>query len=304
MKLIDVHIHTNNQCNLRCVHCYENVADEKKLCLDDDFEMAVIQYLCSNYDADIHLEGGEVFLEEHLIQALARLDTVTRKHITVTSNGTILTTSTETFSVLRSLACLRISVEGHTEEMQYKIRGCSLQRVLCNALYYQNAGVPVVIRLTLNTLNINTMFSKTLPSLIDKGFSRFQIYEMQPVGRGETSGLCITMPLGDFLNDWFKHPLNADIKVSLPGRRIQEVQENLERLREIGIHVYDAGNEPSISIGVSGDVRVCAWDMVSDPITVLAKKTINNVKKFIDCQTEAHKCDYCTRIVLKGTAQC
>jgi len=304
MQPIDAHIRTNTHCNLKCIHCYENADEVQRLCLSDNFEVSLIQFLCNSYDSDIHLEGGEIFLEEHLIQALLRINQSMRKCITITSNGLIHSSNYDTIEVLRSLACLRISVEGHIEKMHSDVRGCCLQTVLDNALYYKNLGIYVVLRITLNALNVNIMFSEIIPTLIDKGFNDFQIYEMQPMGRGKTSGICIETPLENFFRNWLQYPSMANVKVSLPFRRVNEVHNYLASLRTIGIEANKAGAVANVSIGVDGAVRICPWDMTSEPMVVVTDNNLSDLHKVINAQRVPHKCEYCTYIVLKGSTQC
>jgi MoaA/NifB/PqqE/SkfB family radical SAM enzyme len=304
MQPIDVHIHTNTHCNLKCIHCYEDADEDKRLRLSEDLEVNLIQFLCESYDADIHLEGGEIFLEEHLIQILLMINESTRKRITITSNGLIRSSNYDTIEVLRSLACLRISLEGHTEEMHSTVRGCCLQTVLDNALYYKNLGIYVVLRITLNALNADIMFSETIPALTEKGFNDFQIYEMQSVGRGKISGICIETPLDNFFNNWLRYPSTSNVKVSLPFRRIDEVHNYLPKLSTIGIEANEVGATAGVNIGVDGAVRICPWDMSSEPIVVVTDNNISELHSVISAQQAPHKCEYCTRIVLKRGVQC
>ncbi len=299
MQQIDVHIHTNTNCNLNCFHCYEDVGSEcGKTLIDNSFEVMLIQFLCEHFQADIHLEGGEIFLEEHLIQALSRLDIPMRKNITITSNGVLRTENADTLEVLRSLACLRISVEGHTEALHRKIRNCSLQVVLDNARYYSNMGINVVLRITLNELNMRIMFSEVLPTLMEQGFANFQIYEMQPVGRGAMSDIFIAGALDEFFEDWFCHPLKADIKVSLAERRVKEARKHQVRLEQMGIAIEHVGDEAGIAISADRTVRICAWDMTSAPLTVLNEHNLNELYNIIESQDMPHKCEFCTKVVL------
>lgn len=305
MQPIDVHIHTNTNCNLKCIHCYESAAAEsEKMVISSSFEVKLIQFLCNHFHADIHLEGGEIFLEEHLIQALLMLDIQTRKNITVTSNGCFRTKNADTLEALRSISCLRISVEGHTEALHKKVRNCSLQTVLDHARYYKDMGIKVVLRITLNALNMQFMFSEVIPTLMKEGFNDFQIYEMQPVGRGRASDLCITEPLDSFYHDWLLHPLKANIKVSLSERRINEIKQYQESFANIGVKTDFIGNNASIAIGADYAVRICPWDMKSDPIVVLNENNIPKLCDIIKLQEVPHKCEFCTKAVLKVCTQC
>ena len=302
MLPIDVHIRTNTHCNLHCIHCYEDADVSVAKSMDREFEIDLIQFLCTNYDADIHLEGGEVFLEETLLSSLLNLSESTRKHLTITTNGTIRANNEDVITALASVGCLRISVEGHNDELQNAVRGCGLSPVLENALYYKAKGIPVVLRITANNLNYTRIFDEIIPSLQDRGFDGFQIYEMQPVGRGKISGLCINERLDALYEGWLRYPSYASTKISLPNKRKAEVAEYMSRFTEIGVSIYEVGNIASISIGVGGAVRICPWDISSVPLMVVNETNFELLSEIINGQEEPHVCDFCSHIVLKGEA--
>jgi MoaA/NifB/PqqE/SkfB family radical SAM enzyme len=306
MQLIDIdaHIHTNTHCNFQCIHCYENAENSIKMSLTDEFEINLIKFFCKTYNADIHLEGGEIFLEEHFIAALLNLDESVARHLTITTNGSLRSQNRETIRALRSIGCLRISVEGHTDTLHQALRGRELQPILDNALYYQDQGIPIALRLTLNTLNIGAMFSETIPALEAKGFRRFQMYEMQPVGRGMTAGMCITGRLDSFFTNWLNSQPKSSIKVSLPLRRRAEVYDYSAQLERVGISVEDVGNVASVSIGADGSVRVCPWDTTSEPLLFICEDNIETLRTVIESQNIPHECAFCSRIVLKGGSPC
>jgi len=305
MQPIDVHVHTNTQCNLKCVHCYEEFDETKgKMSITDAFEVSLVKYLCKNYDADIHLEGGELFLEERLIAALSILPVETLRKITVTSNGTIRLHTEAALQALRSIGCLRISVEGHTEDLHRSIRGYSLMPILDNAIFYKNQGIPMVMRITLNSLNAKGLFSETIPALESIGFNKFQIYEIQPVGRAKNSNYCLAGSLDDFFNDWLKNPAKSNVKVSLPNKRAGEVQRLASKLEQAGITAKNAGNAASISVGVDGSIRLCAWDMISKPLAFINEANLYELDNIIYSQNVPHICGYCSRVVLTGGGAC
>lgn len=300
MKPIDVHIHTNTNCNLNCVHCYADAASGRgKVLIDSGFEVGLIRFLCRHYQPDIHLEGGEIFLEEQLIWALSELDMPMRKNITITSNGVLRTENTDTLEVLRTISCLRISVEGHTDALHRSVRNCSLQMVLDNARYYKNMGINVVLRITLNRLNMNIMFSEVIPSLMEQGFMEFQVYEMQSAGRGKSSDICITGSLDSFFQDWFMHPQKAKIQVSLAERRLGEVRQYQTEFAHRGIQMISAGNNAGIAVGADRSVRICAWDMTSPPLVVLDENNFETIYDIIETQKTPHTCGFCTKVILK-----
>lgn len=304
MQSIDVHIHTNTNCNLKCRHCYVDANSCKTETINGEFLIKLITYLCDNFDTDIHLEGGEIFLEEHLICSLLKLSDPAKKTITITSNGLIRTEYEDTLEALRSVSCLRISVEGHTEYMHRKIRNCSLRTVLDNAAYYKKHGINVVLRMTLNAFNVGSIFSGVIPSLKKEGFDNFQLYEMQPVGRGNGSDLCIEGTLEFLYNDWVSHPTHVNTSISLPGRRIEEVKRYSSDLKRIGVRIERVGNAASISISPSREIKICPWDMTSAQGMIIDENNFETVVDIIKGQTVPHRCDFCSKIVLREGAQC
>jgi MoaA/NifB/PqqE/SkfB family radical SAM enzyme len=268
--------------------------------MDNKLEVNLINFLCKNYNADIHLEGGEIFLEEGLITALSGLDKAIRQHLTITTNGTIRSANSDVIQVLQSLGCLRFSVEGHTDSLNQAVRKHALLPVLENALYYQDQGIPVTLRITLNKLNIDMMFNEIVPSLEEKGFSRFQIYEMQSIGRGKTSDLCINGNLDRFWGQLVKCPPNSHFKISLPLHRKTEAFEYITQFKQIGIEVMEVGNIASVNIGTNGSVRICPWDTTSEPLAFIQPDNFESLFSIIETQDIPHKCEYCSHIVLKG----
>jgi MoaA/NifB/PqqE/SkfB family radical SAM enzyme len=272
--------------------------------MDDKLEVNLIKFLCKNYNTDIHLEGGEIFLEECLITALSGLDKTIRQHITITTNGTIRTANAEVIQVLQSIGCLRVSVEGHTDSLNRAVRKYDLLPVLENALYYQNHGIPVALRITLNKLNVDAMFNEIVPGLEEKDFSLFQIYEMQPIGRGKTSDLCINGNLEYFFKQLVKCPPHSNFKISLPFHRKTEVYKYITQFKQVGIEVSEVGNNASVNIGTNGSVRICPWDITSKPLAFIKPGNFESLSNIIETQDIPHKCEYCSRVVLMGGTRC
>ena len=304
MLPVDVHIHTNTSCNLNCKHCYENNGNLPPASINEELEIALIRYLSTNFDADIHLEGGEIFLEEEKISVLNRLDKSALRRITITTNGTYRTQKDDVLCVLRNIAALRISVEGHTGLLHNMLRDGDLQTVLNNAVYYRQNDIKVALRITLNSQNMSGMFSNTIVALEATGVTQFDIYEIQPVGSGKTSKLCIDGLLDVFFNDWIAAPLNAAVKVALPLRRLKEIGVYKQALTHAGVNIKEVGKCANVSISADGAVRICPWDMVSEPLMFVNLKNIEALKEVINAQHMPHECAYCSRIVMRGGLKC
>ena len=169
-KPIEVHLHTNYSCNLFCRHCYNNSGSCNKSTLSPEFVLDLLEKLCGGYEAEIHLEGGEIFLLPELLAAMNDLPDEVLRCITITTNGTIRLTDPDILKMLSRIQALRVSVEGHTNEQQREIRNIDLTPVLENARFYKENKIPVWLRITLYKNNWEGFVTETLPALNAEGF--------------------------------------------------------------------------------------------------------------------------------------
>ena len=236
MKRLEIHLHSNYSCNLHCKHCYNFSDVHREAELPAEFMITLINDLCKQYETEIHLEGGEIFLKPRFLVLLNDLPDEVLKCITITTNGTICLKDEAILSALRKIGSLRISVEGHTNEQQRAVRGIDIDNVLENARYYMENGVPVWLRVTLNQYNQDGFVNCTLPALSEKGFRRIQVYEFQKVGRGSENNkeLALNGTISDILADLinYKDSLECELKIMLSQRRLCEVKEYEQKLNE------------------------------------------------------------------------
>lgn len=261
---LEVHLHTNYSCNLRCRHCYNDSGGEKRDALPQELVMEIITSFCSAYDAEFHLEGGEIFMCPELLERMNALPDSILRRITVTTNGTVRLESSRALSMLTRIGALRISVEGHTDGQQRAVRGIDLAPVLDTAVYYHSMGVPTVFRVTLNRVNYDRFVEETVPGLMERGSMPLQIYEFQEVGRGLSSGglFALGESIEELLTALEAHGAFWDesVRFMFPGRRIPEICGHREALSRSGFHVELIAPENSVSIHADGDVYVCPWD--------------------------------------------
>lgn len=265
---LELHLHTNSDCNLYCKHCY-NQSGERS-CTDRPSETAlleIIRYFCENYDAEIHLEGGEIFLRPRLLALMNTLPEWILACVTITTNGVIRNEEPETIAMLRKICALRVSVEGHLDEQQQFIRGTPLKPILENAEFYRKEQISVCLRLTLNQRNYDGFIAKTIPSLAARGFSRFQVYEFQSVGRGSENEreLALDHPLDALWSEMctFRLPSGIQFDLMLSAKRGRELQAVAKKLEQHGFVVGKLLPENGISIHADGGVYLCPWD--NDP---------------------------------------
>ncbi|MBQ7219437.1 MAG: radical SAM protein [Synergistaceae bacterium] len=262
---MEVHLHTNSSCNLHCLHCYNrSVPSGEGAYLINGELSGLLQILCDDFNAEIHLEGGEIFLYPEAIRILGTLNPKFLNNITLTTNGTIFVGDSDVLEVLRMLGNFRVSVEGHTNEQNMQLRGIGLGGIIRNALRYQSEGVPVCLRITLTSRNYGGMVDETLPYFMSLGFKNMQVYEFQSIGRGRESSS--DFALGESLQEFFtllvRHGKysGASVKIMLPARRIAETETYKDSLEAAGIGVEFLPKEEGISINPDGDVFLCAWD--------------------------------------------
>lgn len=294
----ELHLHTNDDCNLHCRHCYNG--SEEGACCHRPSEEAILQtlrYFYETYQAEVHLEGGEIFLRPELLSRMSALPEKLLANITITTNGTIRNDDPAALAMLRKLHLLRVSVEGHTERQQRLIRGIPLKQVLENAMFYQSAGVPVCLRLTLNKLNYRGLVSQTIPALIACGFSVFQVYEFQSVGRGAEARreLALDFPLDELWAELYEHrlPKGTSFHMMFPVRRGAEVENAAAKLEKCGFVCARLPSESGLSIHADGGVFLCAWDNDSGH-QIVNWYSQERPQDALQSIPLTHTCEYCS----------
>lgn len=257
-KPIEIHLHTNYSCNLFCKHCYNNSGNCNKSKLPKEFVLSLIRKVCSRYNVEIHLEGGEIFLLPELLAVMNTLPDEVLKCITITTNGTICLTDPEVLEMLSRIGALRVSVEGHTNEHQRAIRNTDLTPVLDNACFYKENNIPVWLRVTLHKNNYEAFVKETLPALNSESFENIQVYEFQNVGRGNDNhaDFEIGASIGHFLKSLEENHslLKGNIRMLFPEKRISEILDKKDALLEKGYKVQVLEPRAGISIHADGQV--------------------------------------------------
>lgn len=301
MKKLEVHLHTNSSCNLYCMHCYnysgERNADQSSAPSDENIIDSII-FICMNYDAKIHLEGGEIFLRPELLKKMDSMSDDILKRITITTNGTILIRDKIILHMLRRVAALRISIESADATIHSRIRGCDLRSVIDHAKEYEMKGVPVCIRITLNQLNYDRFVHENIIRLSEEGFKKFQVYEFQRVGRGidNCSTLALDNTLSTLVDELCSTPMNdISLKMMFSKRRTSEILQLQQKLCQANYRVQILTPEEGISIHANGDVYACAWEN-RPQMALFNWYNDRNARQIIYTQKMLHECEYCTAI--------
>lgn len=305
MEKLNVHLYTTPNCNLRCRHCYssKNKKDNRLLPIED--LVRITKQIVNNYDAYLDVEGGEIFLRNDIDQYFKCLNDHELGRITVTTNGTVpFTNSPEVFKRLDEF---RVSIEGHTDELNADIRGIGLNVILSSCEQWIKQGIRPVVRMTLNKKNY-VYVKESLDRFYAFGFRRFSFYEYQNVGSGEINEdeyvmdenmvaeavRIITAATKDY-------PRMDYIKICLSSKRDNIVSDYQALFAEKNWVIKDIRAVNSLTINYDGHLGVCPWDVGydwNDNYLYNDQTFITSVNTLIN--SNAHQgCTHCTASVMK-----
>lgn len=299
MKL-NVHIYVTPVCNIHCKHCYYDAvqkADESNMLTYTELQ-SILTEVSSNYDADFHVEGGELFLRRNIASLFENLELSVLKQITITSNGTI--DLMPHIHYLKNINCLRLSVCGHTDEMQQSLRQIDLAPVLKNIRVAVKEKLQLTLRMTLQKRYYEILLRESLNFFYkEENVKNFSLYEYQSVGRGKefdeqyllSNDDCEKIiSILDCLN-WE----GMNVSISLTEQRRQLVEQYEDKLIKWGYEVEYLPKEQSLTINYDGTMGICAWNVGND---VIGKYTtdIESVIKDVDLY---HSCEHCSSIVIR-----
>lgn len=303
-KRLNIHLYVTQACNLRCKHCYyacqTNDTPYRLLTIRELSQ--IIMSLCDAYNADFEIEGGELFLRDDISTLFEVVPASYWSNVTITTNGTV--DIKVDYRYLRHLGDLRVSVEGHTDELQQEIRGVTLAPVLDTCSSLRSNGVLVTLRITLHRKNYKQLY-EIIDAFANLGFTSLSIFEFQSVGRGrfyEKEYVLENIDLDNVLRLLCSNPIPAGIetlKLSLSAKRIPFVTTYWERLVARGFEIVDLSGVPSLTVNCNGDIGVCPWDVGREKIGALQiGELCCDVAEYIGAGCLDHVCDYCSAISL------
>jgi len=304
-----VHIYVTPICNLKCKHCYY---DAKPINSKIEHALTILNIaniivsLCDQYDAFFDIEGGEFFLRDDISELFDILPPDYWGRITVTTNGT--TKITLTPDVILKLDEFRISVEGHTDELQKELRNIGLTPVMKTCSELRSAGIPFVLRITLHKKNFQYLV-EMLQWFIKQGFDRFSLYEFQSTGRGRQHEVEYALgenELAQALKGLCVHPLLKDmklIKISLSARRVSLVHSIRRELEQEGFEVVDLSGAASLTVNYDGSLGICPWKVGIESIgSYDPRKFILDVQQLVEHGKLNHLCNHCSTVRIMATS--
>jgi MoaA/NifB/PqqE/SkfB family radical SAM enzyme len=262
---LDVHLYVTPRCNLSCPHCYYDALERGRqpdniLSLDD--VARILTELCARFDADISLEGGEPFMRAGVGKMLATLSPAVLGRITITTNGTVRIAAEP--EVLRQLGGLRLSIDGHTDDLQQELRGVDVAPVLATCQRLREMDVAHTVRMTLFKGNIRRLAE--IYAWVDQhDIERLSLFEYQSSGRGIGQDLRFGVGPGDFdclLEDLIVLERPACLRLltlNLAERRVDRAHVREEALTAAGFTIKDLPETPNCTVNYDGTVGVSPW---------------------------------------------
>jgi len=252
-------------CNLTCPHCYYDALTRRSR---PQSELSLQQIggiltdLCDRFDADISLEGGELFLRPGIESLLEGLSPEVLRTLTITTNGTLPIKVRP--GTLRAVRDLRISIDGHTDVLQKELRGVALRPVLrtCSRLAAQE--VPFTIRTTIWSKNVDRI-ADMLGWAADNGLDRLSLFEFQASGRGRETYDAWGVSDGQF-DSLMRQLLTVTLpdslellKISFNATRVPPVQLLARQLVARGFAVRELAPVANCTINFDGEVGISPW---------------------------------------------
>ncbi len=298
---LNIHLYVTDKCNLSCKHCYNskwiNTNSTNNLELQEVVD--VISVLHKYYDVDFHIEGGETFLWQPIFDLLSKLDDNILKSITLTTNGTI--PIAQYSYLLKNVNQLRISVCGHTDELQKMIRNISIKPISENIFLLVKQSVPLNIRMTLHKKNYKEILN-SINYFSENNIKSISIYEYQNVGSGKINEDEFKLTNDNFIEflislTQFNTSNIESLKINLNKSRIKQIEFFRKRLEGIGLKTKILKEEPSLTINYNGEVGICPWVLGEDTLFNLRNGNyISNLEYLFANNVLYHDCNYCSAI--------
>lgn len=262
---LDVHLYVTPRCNLSCPHCYYDALDRSKHpdnLMPLDLISGVLTSICERFDADVSVEGGEPFLRKGIGGMLSGLDAHVLSALTVTTNGTVPIRMAG--NVLRGLRGLRVSIDGHVDELNKQLRGIEVAPALHTCRSLQERDVPFTVRMTLWKQNIG-LLHEIFDWVEENRIEQLSLFEYQSSGRGIGQDLLYGVSSADIdkllteLADLARPSCLRYLTVNLAERRKTAALEHWERLARSGIQTQELPDVANCTINYDGTIGISPW---------------------------------------------
>lgn len=297
-----VHLFITDKCNLKCPTCFVNACGRFDNELTSKEWIDLISELNKIGVKETHLEGGEPFLRNDLVDILYNYKYLSETLIA--SNGTI--DFLPEFEQLNVIKRLSISIESYDINIQKEIKGSNIELVIKNLIKFRDKGFYINTNTVLTTKNFMEM-----NDIVENGIKlkipmvRFAMFEI--VGRGIFNK---TLKLS---NDQFQQVIKSYfylakkfhnkiiITLGLPSYAINWLPSKLP-----DFIVMSKGKEPNqFAVTAEGSVYPCA-SLINSRSHKWGNVRNNNINEFVSrlqiknhpCVTEKCDVNMCSTILL------
>ena len=172
------------RCNLRCVHCYSQSADERysgQMTTEQGF--ALLEDLAEFGAPVVLFSGGEPLLRKDLVELAERAVKLGLRAV-ISTNGTLIDQAKAEQLRQVGLSYVGVSLDG-MEDTNDKFRGVkgAFQKALSGIRNCLKAGIKVGLRFTINKRNVADV-SDIFSLLTDENIPRVCFYHLVYAGRG------------------------------------------------------------------------------------------------------------------------
>ena len=172
------------RCNLRCVHCYSQSADERysgQMTAEQGF--ALLEDLAQFGAPVVLFSGGEPLLRKDLVELAERAVKLGLRAV-ISTNGTLIDQAKAEQLRQVGLSYVGVSLDG-MENTNDKFRGVkgAFQKALTGIRNCLKAGIKVGLRFTINKRNVADV-SDIFSLLTDENIPRVCFYHLVYAGRG------------------------------------------------------------------------------------------------------------------------
>jgi radical SAM protein with 4Fe4S-binding SPASM domain len=243
------------QCNLRCMHCYQNAGQRSSDELTLDEQLEVVEEMARAGVSLVVLSGGEPLANSNLGSLIRRIKE-RKMAVSIDTNGVLLNQEEVNHLKQLSVDSIEISLDSVDPASHDRFRGLdgAFEKTLHAIELSSKAGIFTTVATTATKINLSQ--SKELVSLAkSRGAQRVVFFDLIPAGRGrEIQELGLSFP---------EHmQLMASVKEGFFERGIEVFTE----LPQYAIYSSSAGGD----------------SMSADPQTALSVERFT-LSSFFDC---------------------
>jgi radical SAM protein with 4Fe4S-binding SPASM domain len=181
------------QCNLRCMHCYQNASQRSADELTLDEQLGIVDQLAKAGVSLIVLSGGEPMTNPNLGRLIERI----REHkmaVSIDSNGVLLDKNNVEYLKRLGVHSVELSLDSSHAESHDRFRGFdgAFQKTIAAIELCSSAGIFTTVATTSTALNHDES-SELIDLAREHGAGRVVFFDLIPAGRGkEVRDLALT----------------------------------------------------------------------------------------------------------------